>query len=109
MVALYLVGRLVYREKSALNAIGLAALCLLAMSPRSLFDSSFQMTLLAVVAIGGLAAPLIEHTIHPYLVATRDLRIIAIDSRLSPCLAQFRIILRMSAGRLQAVFNRAAA
>ena len=39
MVTLYLIGRLVYRERSALNTIGFAALCLLVVSPRSLFDS----------------------------------------------------------------------
>jgi competence protein ComEC len=48
MVTLYLLGRLVYRERNPLNTIGFASLCLLVVSPRSLFDSSLQMTLLAV-------------------------------------------------------------
>ena len=74
MVTLYLLGRLVYRERNPLNTIGFAALCLLVVSPRSLFDSSLQMTLLAVVAIAGVAAPLLAGTVHPYLKATRDLR-----------------------------------
>ncbi|MDR3772587.1 MAG: ComEC/Rec2 family competence protein, partial [Terracidiphilus sp.] len=59
MVTLYLLARLVYRERSPLNTIGFASLCLLAVSPRSLFESSLQMTLLAVVAIAGVAAPLL--------------------------------------------------
>jgi competence protein ComEC len=101
MVALYLLGRLLYRERNALNTIGFAALCLLAFSPRSLFDSSFQMTLLAVVAIGGIAAPLLQSTIHPYLTATRDLRQSALDAKLVPPLAQFRVMLRMMAAGLQ--------
>ena len=101
MVTIYLLGRLLYRERSPLNAIGLAALCLLAASPRSLFDSSFQMTLLAVVAIAGIAAPLLEKTVHPVLAATRDLRTIAIDVKLAPRIAQFRVVLRMVARRLQ--------
>jgi competence protein ComEC len=105
MVALYLLGRLLYRERSPLNTIGFAALCLLAVSPRSLFDSSFQMTLLAVVAIAGVAAPLLQATIHPYLTATRDLRLIAIDNTLAPPLAQFRVTLRMLASALQTSFN----
>ena len=83
MVTLYLLGRLIYRDRSPLNTIGFAALCLLAVSPRSLFDSSLQMTLLAVVAIAGIAAPLLQSTIHPYLKATRDLRLVAIDAKLS--------------------------
>src|SRR5271165_1116975 len=100
MVTLYLLGRLVYRERSALNTIGFAALCLLAASPRSLFDSSLQMTLLAVVAIAGIAVPLLQNTIHPYLNATRDLRLVAIDVKLAPKLAQFRVTMRMISARL---------
>ncbi len=101
MVTLYLLGRLLYRERSPLNTIGFAALCLLVVSPRSLFDSSLQMTLLAVIAIAGVAAPLLQGTIHPYAAATRDLKLIAVDIKLSPPLAQFRVLMRMLAERLQ--------
>jgi competence protein ComEC len=106
MVTLYLLGRLVYRHRSAMNTIGFGALCLLVVSPRSLFDSGFQMTLLAVVSIGGIATPLLRSTIHPYLKATRNLPLIAIDVKLPPREAQFRVTLRMIAERLQAAFNR---
>ncbi len=106
MVTLYLLGRVLYRERSPLNTIGFAALCLMAASPRSLFDASLQMTLLAVVSIGGIAAPLLQGTMHPYLVAARDLRLIAIDAKLAPELAQFRVTLRMVALRLQAAISR---
>jgi competence protein ComEC len=95
MVTLYLLARLVYRDRSPLNTIGFAALCLLAVSPRSLFDSGLQMTLLAVVSIAGIAAPLLENTLHPYVTATRDLRITAIDPKLPPKQAHFRETLRM--------------
>jgi competence protein ComEC len=105
MVTLYLLARLLYRERSPLNTIGFAALCLLAASPRSLFDSSFQMTLLAVVAIAGIAAPLLQSTLHPYVTATRDLRLVAIDNKLVPRLAQFRVTLRMLAAALQAALR----
>jgi len=98
MVTLYLLARLVYRERSPLNTIGFAALCLLVASPRSLFDASLQMTLLAVVAIAGIAAPLLGATIHPYVAATRDLQLTGIDSTLPPRLAQFRETLRVFAG-----------
>lgn len=102
MIAVYLLGRLFYRERSPMNAIGFASLCLLAVSPRSLFDASLQMTLLAVVAIAGVAAPLLQGTTHPYLSATRDLRLIALDVKLPPAVAQFRVTLRMIAIRLGA-------
>ena len=105
MVTLYLLGRLLYRERNALNTIGFAALCLLAYSPRSLFDASFQMTLLAVVAIGGVAAPLLLATVHPYLTATRDLRQIAMDAKLPPRQAQYRVTLRMMAVGLREATN----
>ena len=108
MVTLYLLARLVYRERSPLNTIGFAALCLLAWSPRSLFDASLQMTLLAVVAIAGIAMPLLAASIHPYAAATRELELTGIDATLPPRLAQFRMTLRMFAGvffgtRLQSV------
>jgi len=97
MVTLYLLGRLIYRERSPINTIGFASLCLLAITPRSLFDSSLQMTLLAVIAIGGIAMPLLQSTVHPYLTATRDLRLLAMDIKLAPPHAQFRVDLRMIA------------
>jgi competence protein ComEC len=105
MVTLYLLGRLVYRDRSPMNIIGFAALCLLTASPRSLFDSSFQMTLLAVVSIGGIATPLLQSTIHPYVAATRDLKLVALDIKLLPRLAEFRVILRMAAETLQALIS----
>lgn len=106
MVTIYLLGRLIYRERNALNTIGFAALCLLVASPRSLFESSLQMTLLAVIAIAGIAAPLLEASIHPYVAGTRQLRLIAMDVKLAPAVAQFRVTLRMLADRLQLLANR---
>lgn len=106
MVSLYLLGRLVYRERNALNTIGFASLCLLAASPRSLFESSLQMTLLAVVSIGGVAAPLLEGTIHPYLLAAGDLRLVALDAKLTPRVAQFRVLMRMFAAAISRTAGR---
>ena len=63
MVTLYLLARLLWRERSALNAIGFAALCLLAANPPSLFDAGFQMTASSVIAIAGIAIPLAETTL----------------------------------------------
>jgi competence protein ComEC len=100
MVMLYLLGRLVYRERNGLNTIGFASLCLLALSPRSLFESSLQMTLLAVISIGGVAAPLLQGTIHPYFSAARDLKLVALDVKLAPKLAHFRVLLRMFAAAI---------
>ncbi len=109
MVMLYMLGRLIYRERSPLNTIGFASLCLLAISPRSLFESSLQMTLLAVISIGGIAIPLLQDTVHPYLAATRDLRLVALDIKLAPRLAQFRVTLRMTAAALERASSRSIA
>src|SRR5271170_1402693 len=46
MVTLYLIGRLLWRERVAPNVIGVVALVMLAADPGSLFDSGLQMTLL---------------------------------------------------------------
>jgi len=97
MVTLYLLSRLLFRERNPLNTIGFAALCLLAANPRSLFDSSFQMTLLAVVSIAGIAAPLLQGTLHAYWAASKDLRLSVLDTTLPPALAQYRTGLRMIA------------
>ena len=105
MVTLYLLARLIYRQRSPLNTVGFAALCLLAVSPRALLDSGFQMTLLAVVSIAGVGAPLLEKTVHPYWKAAKDLRLMMIDVKLEPRLAQFRVILRMLAQRLERAFS----
>jgi len=106
MVTLYLIGRLVYRDRSPLNTVGFASLCLLATNPHSLFESSLQMTLLAVISIGGIAVPLLQKTVHPYLVATTDLSLVAIDVKLEPRLAQYRVQMRMVAFALQRAVSR---
>lgn len=101
MVSLYLLARLIWREKQSLNAIGAAALVLLAVRPMALFDTGFQMTLLAVMAVAGIAAPWLEGSFGPYLRATKRLDILRIDMALEPRLAQFRVTLRMLVDHLR--------
>jgi len=95
MTTVFLLTRLLSRESSVLNALGAAALAELVWSPSSLFEASFQMTFLAIVAIAGIAVPLGERTFLPYARSTRRLRELWIDPVLSPELAQFRVMLRM--------------
>ena len=109
MVVIYLVGRLLYREVDVLNSLGFAALGLLVASPNSLFDTGMQMTLLAVVAIAGIAVPLLQHTVHPYVIAAGQLRLVALDVKLPPRLAQFRVTLRMLAKRIEWAISSTAA
>ena len=106
MVTLYLLARLLFRERNSLNAIGFAALCLLALDPRSLLGASFQMTLLSVLIVAGVAVPLAEHSFGPYLHAARNLGLIALDPALPPRLAQFRVTLRLIAAHLEPLIGR---
>jgi competence protein ComEC len=109
MVALYLVARLFFRQRNSLNAIGFAALCLLAWNPRSILDASFQMTLLSVLVVAGIVLPIAESTFAPYLRATRSLDQIALDPALPRRAAQFRVTLRLIADHLQPLLGRRAA
>lgn len=95
MVSLYLIVRLIFRDKQRMNALGVAALVILVISPQAVMDTGFQMTLLAVFAVAGIALPIIEQSFGPYLSALRRLYLIQLDPALPPELAQFRLTLRM--------------
>lgn len=49
-----------FREASSLNALGAATLVLLVYRPNSIFDPSFQLTFLSVLAIVAIAWPLLQ-------------------------------------------------
>jgi competence protein ComEC len=106
MLALYLGARLVYREKSMLNAIGAAALGLMIVNPQVLFGASFQLTFLCVWLVAAVGIPILERTTQPYLRGTRHIDSGSYDFVLPASVAQFRLDLRMIAGRLQRVAGR---
>jgi competence protein ComEC len=95
MTAVFLLARLLFRQRNPLNALGAAALAVLLWSPRALFEASFQMTFLAIVAIAGIAMPLGERSFLPYAHAARNLRHLWRDSAIPPRFAEFRVSLRM--------------
>jgi competence protein ComEC len=95
MIVIFLVARLLSRDRSVLNALGAAALGVLVWSPGALFEASFQMTFLAIVAIGGIAVPLWERGPGEYARAARHLWDEWEDVRLRPRVAQFRVMLRV--------------
>ncbi len=100
MVAVYLGARLLYRDRAALNAIGISALVLLAIDPRELFDSSFQLTFGAVLAIAGIGVPLLRRTSDPYRRGVTNLDETGRDLAMPPKVAQFRLDLRLLRARL---------
>lgn len=95
MTAVFLVARLLSREHSIANAVGAAALAVLVWTPAALFEASFQMTFLAMVAIVGIASPMAEQTFLPYSRAAESLGEVWRDGAMTPRLAQFRVMLRM--------------
>jgi competence protein ComEC len=101
MLALYLCTRLLYRRKSIQNAIGGAALILLLIDPASLFGASFQLSFLCVLIITAIGTPILERTTQPASAAVKNLSSLGYDFALSPSLVQFRLDLRLVAGRLQ--------
>ncbi len=106
MTAIFLVARLLSRDRSVLNGLGAAALGVLVWSPASLFESSFQMTFLAVMAIGGIAVPLGERSFVAYARAAKALQDEWVDQRLPPRIAQFRVMLQMWCEAFAAAFGR---
>ena len=109
MLIFYLCTRALYRKRSVLNAIAAAALALLLVDPAALFGASFQLSFLCVLIITGIGAPVLERTIQPLSSAIKNLESIAYDLALPPKLVQFRLDLRMIAGRLQRFMGHRAA
>ena len=100
MLAIYLITRLLYRDRAALNAVSTAALGLLIYDPESLFDPSFQLTFLSVLAIAGIVLPIVDMTSGPYHRALSQLSSVGYDASLEPRLAQFRLDLRLLISRI---------
>lgn len=61
MFTVLLFGYAIYRRGGLLNSLGLCGLVLLVWRPSALFDPSFQLTFVSVLAIVGCAFPFIEH------------------------------------------------
>ena len=106
MTAVFLLARLLAREHSPLplNALGAAALAMLVWTPSSLFDASFQMTVLAIVAIAGIAIPLAGQTPLRYLPVTRQV-FLRRAGVLSPRAAQLRLMLELWGETLAALLG----
>lgn len=106
MTTVFLIARLLSRERSVLNALGAAALAELVWSPASLFETSFQMTFLAIFAIAGIAIPLGERSFMPWAHASQRLHELWRDPVLPPRLAQLRVMLRLWGEGLAAILGR---
>src|SRR5215472_15523525 len=87
MLSVFLIARLLYRDRGALNATGFAALAVLVFAPSALFEAGFQLTFLALLAIMGIGVPILERTTSPYRKSLPHLDSTAFDLGLEPRLA----------------------
>jgi len=112
-MTLYGIARCFYREGRVLNILAGIAILFIALDPQQLFDASFQLSFLAVAAIGAFVIPALEASSGPLahgLTALADTRR---DLRMPAKTAQFRVELRLlvetlclvSSERLRGVFQ----
>jgi competence protein ComEC len=94
---LYVVARYFYRRGRLMNLLAAIAIAYLLWDPNQLFDAGFQLSFLAVAAIGLLATPILEATSLPYVRALARINEASRDPRLPPRAAQFRLELRLLA------------
>jgi len=99
MCAVYLGARLLYRDRAMVNALGAAALGLLALNPRQLFTASFQMTFLCVLIVSAVGIPILERSSRFYWQALANWDSPDYSSHLAPRVAQFRLDLELLRSR----------
>jgi competence protein ComEC len=106
---IYLLTRLLFRERAALNGLGIAALGILLMNPRTLFEASFQLTFVSIIAMAGIAVPILRQTLYPFRNAVANFDSPAFDFSLPTRAAQFRSDLRMVREQLASLIGTGAA
>jgi len=89
------------RDRSLLNSLSVAALLILLVDPFWLFDAGFQLSFLAVLAIGLIGLPVLRRTTLPYRNALWRLEEPSLDGRFPPRLADFRLACRIRIESLQ--------
>lgn len=105
-LTIYLLTRLLFRDRAGLNALGIAALGMLVVNPRTLFEASFQLTFLSVIAVAGIAVPILRRTLYPLQMGLRNLDSPEYDFSHPTRATQFRVEVRLVRGALQEVVGR---
>ncbi len=105
-LAIYMVMRLLFRERAALNGLGIAALGILLVNPRTLFEASFQLTFLSVIAVAGVAVPILRRTVYPFRKALGNLDSPGFDFAPPTRAAQFRFEVRLVRDLMENISNR---
>ncbi|MCC7499908.1 MAG: ComEC/Rec2 family competence protein [Bryobacterales bacterium] len=91
----FLCARFFFRRTRVLNLVAAISLVYLFLDPAQLADGSFQLSFLAVIAIGALAVPLFSRTIGRYAGSLCALWERDRDVHLEPRAAQLRVELRL--------------
>jgi len=94
---MFVVARYFYRRGRLLNLLAAVAIGFLLLDPEQMFEASFQLSFLAVAALGALALPLLERTSLPLGRALWGLADRDRDPHLEPRAAHFRVELRLVA------------
>ncbi len=97
---LYVAARYFYRRGRLMNLLAAIATVYLLWDPGQLFEAGFQLSFLAVAAMGLFARPILEATSVPYLRGLTGINEPSRDPRLPPHTAQFRLELRLLAETL---------
>jgi competence protein ComEC len=106
---IYLLTRLLFRDRAGLNALGIAALGILLVNPRTLFEASFQLTFVSVIAVAGIAVPILRRSLYRLQSAIRNIDSPEYDVALPTHAASFRVEMRLLRNALQDVIGRRAA
>ena len=106
---IYLLTRLLFRDRAGLNALGVAAIGMLLVNPRGLFEASFQLTFLSVIAIAGIAVPVLRRTIYPLQTGLKNLDSPNYDYRLPTRATQFRSDMRLIRSQLAGIIGKSVA
>ena len=100
MTGIVVLAGFLYRRLEILNSAAVAALALLVAKPGELFDTSFQLSFLAIGCIAGVAVPWMERHVQPYVGALHAWRDVTRDGAFSARQAQFRLDLRAAAAAM---------
>jgi competence protein ComEC len=104
-LSLFLAARYLYRRQRLLNVVAAVAVGFLVLDPIQLFEASFQLSFLCVIAISALAIPVLERTSVPRLRGLPGLEDRDRDVYLDPRTAAFRVELRLF-GEALALWSR---
>jgi competence protein ComEC len=103
---IYLLTRLLFRDRAGLNALGIAAIGMLLVNPRTLFEASFQLTFLSVIAVAGITVPVLRSSIYPLQSGLKNLDSPAFDYSFPSRAAQFRSDLRLVRSQLAEIVGK---